>query len=188
MYSLVLMMALGNGATLPSIDTAPLPDVVSYARHGHTADRHNCHGRGGRHGGHRSHGCHGCYGSSCYGCYGGYGCACYGGYGGYGAYGAYGSYGSADVSARTEASATIVVSLPADAILTVNDQPTTSTSDRRILFSPPLQRDGKEYFYNLKAVINRQGQAIADTKRVNLLAGQETQVRFNFGGATVARE
>src|SRR6516162_6073690 len=92
MYSLVLMMALGNPATAPSIDVQPSPAVASYANHGHVVHRgrgcRGCHGCYGCYGGWCS-GCYGCWCSGCYGCRGCWGChGCYGGYGGY----AYGSY------------------------------------------------------------------------------------------------
>src|SRR5215813_13219947 len=141
MYSLVLMMALGNGATAPGIDIYQPKEVASLASHGHTLNRRGCYGCSGCWG---CHGCRGCYGCGgchgcwgCWGCYGGcHGCwGCYGGwcygcggcYGGY-AYGGYASigyatnYGSALVAMPT--TATIVVSLPADAKLSVEDQPT----------------------------------------------------------------
>jgi uncharacterized protein (TIGR03000 family) len=90
MYSIVLMMALGNGVSTP----ANQDEALSFGRQvmhdsGHRLYRgccgchgcggcHGCHGGGrGCHGCHGGRGCHGCHG----GCYGGYS-SCYGGYGG----------------------------------------------------------------------------------------------------------
>jgi uncharacterized protein (TIGR03000 family) len=185
MYSLVLMMALGNGATTPSVIATEPANVTSYS---HTLNR-GCRGggRGGRHGCHRCHGCsgcycYGCYGCGCYSCHGCYGC--YGGYG-YGGYAGYGSYAIPVATARTEAAATIIVSLPADAMLTVDDQMTRSTSERRTFTSPPLQ-SGEVYYYTLKAEITRDGKPITAAKRVTVQAGKETEVRFDFDTASVA--
>jgi uncharacterized protein (TIGR03000 family) len=182
MYSLVLMMALGNGAYAPSIDASQPPALASYAHHSHILNR-GCRGC------HRCSGCYGCYGCWCYGCYGCcygcYGCACYGGWchGCYGGYASYGYYGSA--IARTDTTAKIVVRLPADAKLTVDNQTTTSQSDRRTFISPPLQNGG-DYYYTLKAQVVRDGKSLTATKRVIVQAGKETEVKFDFDTATVA--
>jgi uncharacterized protein (TIGR03000 family) len=181
MYSLVLMMALGNGATTPSVYATEPGNVTSYATHSHALSR-----RGGR-GCHRCHGCYGCY---CYGCYGCY--SCYGG-----CYG--GDHGAPppakggeqlrtppkSVGSESAAPATVVVTLPADAKLRVDDQTTRSTSDRRIFTSPPLD-NGKEYYYTLKAEINRDGKPITATKRVTVQAGKETEIKIDFDTSSVA--
>jgi uncharacterized protein (TIGR03000 family) len=216
MYSIVLAMALSNGATIPAIDARERFDVGSYATHGHTVNRGcrcsggcyggcygcwggcyggchggwGCHSRGRCHGGWGCHGCwgYGCYGSYGYGCHGSYGYGCHGchGYGSYG-YGGYvygdyspnGAYGSLATNPDIEAAATIVVNLPADARLIVNDQTTTSTSDRRMFRSPPL-KPGEEYSYTFKAEINRDGKPITATKQVSVRAGRQTEVQFEF--------
>ena len=190
MYSLVLMMALGNGATAPSIDATERPTFASFANHNHTLNRgRGCHGCHGCYG---CHGCWGCYGCSCYGCYGCWSYGCYGCWGGcwgchcYGGYGSFASYGSYPVVvARADAPATIVVTLPADAKLTVNDQPTNSTTDRRTFVSPPLQ-NGSRYYYTLKAEMNRDGRPVTSTKEVIVQAGKETEVKFELDTSTVA--
>jgi uncharacterized protein (TIGR03000 family) len=96
MYSLVLMMALGNGAAAPSFDNEGIrPEATPLANHEHRQDRgRRCHG-----GGRRCHGCDGgggcwgggggCWGGGYGGCWGG---GCHGG--GYGSYGGgyYGGY------------------------------------------------------------------------------------------------
>jgi hypothetical protein len=86
MYSLVLMMALGNGSAVPGFDEGLRAEPAPYAQHGHQLNRH-CHG------GRRERRCHGrCSGG---GCWGGGGCSgssygCSGGH--YGAYGGYSPY------------------------------------------------------------------------------------------------
>jgi uncharacterized protein (TIGR03000 family) len=79
------------------------------------------------------------------------------------------------------AAATIVVSLPADAKLTVDGTPTTSTSNRRTLFTPPLAR-GSAYVYTLRAEVNGQTQS----QDVQVRAGQVTQAQFTFPASSVA--
>jgi uncharacterized protein (TIGR03000 family) len=82
-------------------------------------------------------------------------------------------------SAAAEAPARIVVNLPANAKLTVDDQATTSQSDQRTLISPSL-KPGEEYHYTLKAEIQRDGKPMSETKRVVVQAGREVNVRFDF--------
>lgn len=177
--------------------------------HGCHGDNSCC----GCHGGYSS--CYGgsgygsCYGSgyggSCYGS--GYGASCYGG--GYGApvggvtYGA--CYGGAVLpagsvitapatttpaetlkkSAIDAASATIVVSLPAEATLTIDGAATTSTSALRRFVSPTLEA-GQEYVYTLKAEVVRDGKVVAATKKVSVRAGEQSTVSLDLPTASVA--
>jgi uncharacterized protein (TIGR03000 family) len=82
--------------------------------------------------------------------------------------------------------AMILVSLPTDAKLTIDDTPTRSTSGRRVFVSPPLE-PGKTYHYTFKAEVMRDGRAVSVTKRIDLRAGQETRVELVLPGAAVAR-
>jgi uncharacterized protein (TIGR03000 family) len=85
----------------------------------------------------------------------------------------------------SEAPATILVTLPAEAKLTVDGAPTTSTSSERRLVSPTLQ-PGREYYYTLTAEISRDGQApIRQTQRITVRAGEETRVPFTFASTAV---
>jgi uncharacterized protein (TIGR03000 family) len=81
--------------------------------------------------------------------------------------------------------ATLVVTLPADAKLTIDDAATTSTSAIRVFTSPDLPR-GKEFYYTVKADIVRNGQTITVKKQVLVRAGQETRVALKFPTATIA--
>jgi uncharacterized protein (TIGR03000 family) len=74
-----------------------------------------------------------------------------------------------------EASATIVVNLPADAILSFDDQPTLSTSDIRVFVTPALEK-GKDHAYTLKAEIVRNGKRQIMTRNVIVRAGEKTEV------------
>ncbi len=80
---------------------------------------------------------------------------------------------------RAPAPATLVVQLPADAKLTINDKSTVSTSGRRVFASPPIQR-GKDFYYELKATVVRNNEPVTTQKRVRIRAGETTRVRLSF--------
>ena len=86
---------------------------------------------------------------------------------------------------RVPSPATLVVSLPADAKLLVNDVPTTSTSATRIFVTPTLN-PGKDYHYDLTAEVIRDGQKVMTTQQVAVRAGEETRVQIEMPAATVA--
>jgi uncharacterized protein (TIGR03000 family) len=89
--------------------------------------------------------------------------------------------------ARIAAPATIVVSLPADASLRVDDYTTVSKSATRVFVSPKLDA-GKEYCYTLTGEIQRDGKPVVATKQINVRAGEETRVVLEFPTAAVASE
>jgi uncharacterized protein (TIGR03000 family) len=117
------------------------------------------------------------------GCYGG----CYGG--GYGV-----PTGTTPKSTKDgkkesyyrEAPATIVVELPADAKLLIDDSPTTSTSGRRVFVSPDLD-PGREYHYTLKAEAMRDGKVVKVEKQVAVRGGETTPVTLVLPPAQVAQ-
>ncbi|HEV3116262.1 MAG TPA: TIGR03000 domain-containing protein [Gemmataceae bacterium] len=176
MYSVVLMAALSTGGEVPAFG------------------RHGCHGCWGCCGG--CWGCHGCCGGcwgccggccgGCWGCCGGcHGCCggCWGGYGGGGYH--HGGGRRADVGttryiakAPQAKPATIVVDLPSDARLFVDDEPTTSTSARRVFESPKLEARNN-YSYMLRAELQRDGQTYQQTKKIFVRAGRETMTSFS---------
>jgi uncharacterized protein (TIGR03000 family) len=77
------------------------------------------------------------------------------------------------------APAQLIVNLPAEAKLTVDGAATQSTSNERVFESPPLQPD-KEFFYNLKATIVRDGRTLTATKRVPVRAGEISRATLDF--------
>jgi uncharacterized protein (TIGR03000 family) len=79
------------------------------------------------------------------------------------------------------ASATINVTLPADALLTVDGQATRSTSAHRLFITPPLQT-GKSFRYTFTAQFVREGKTITVTQAVFVRAGRETTVSFDLPG------
>jgi uncharacterized protein (TIGR03000 family) len=156
-------------------------------------------------------GCYGGYGGGYGGCYGGYG----GGYGGcYGGSPYAGCVGGTvvpyhppedvkkmpkpddkkkkdddkDDSVRTlpaMAPATIVVNLPADAKLTVDDNATSSTSERRLFVTPNLMT-GREYHYTLKAEVIRDGKTVSVEEHVAVRPGEETRVTLKLPSAVAS--
>jgi uncharacterized protein (TIGR03000 family) len=163
---------------------------------------HGCWGGGygsgcwGGYGGGYGGGCWGGYGGGYGGCWGGYGGGYGGCWGGGVQYGAPAAQPAPTTAPATEqaptpktgllrAPATIVVSLPVDAKLTIDDMPTKSTAATRVFSSPALE-PGKEYFYTLKAELTQDGQKVSTTKRVSVRAGQESRVTLAFSGESVA--
>ena len=168
---------------------------------------YGCNG-GGCHGGglfHRGgHGCHGCNG----GCYGGYGCngGCHGAAvgcaGGAGCAGCEGAPAPAPApmpapapdkkktksgeEANLSAPATVIVSLPAEATLKVDDYLTTSKSATRLFVTPALTR-GQEFSYTLTGEIVRDGKPVVATKQVTVRAGEETRVAIEFPETVAAK-
>jgi uncharacterized protein (TIGR03000 family) len=173
---------------------------------------HGHHRRGGGGGccGTVSYGSYGCYGGGygypvSYGCTGGY----VGGYGAPMSYGCTGGYvGGSNVPAfsapapaapsttepipapkekktsQLNAPATIYVSLPADAKLTVDGQSTTSTSSERVLVTPEIA-SGSQFVYTLRAEIVRDGQSLSLSRRVAVSAGETVEVPFAFAGTAL---
>jgi uncharacterized protein (TIGR03000 family) len=86
---------------------------------------------------------------------------------------------------RNATTATLIISLPADARLTIDDTLTRSTAAVRTFISPPLE-PGRDYEYNLKAEAMRDGQLQVVTKRVTVRPGEETRVTLDFTGASAS--
>src|SRR5262249_31598712 len=94
-----------------------------------------------------------------------------------------GKDGKNDKGDEVAAPATLIVNLPADARLTVDGAPTTSTSARRVFVSPEL-KPGKTYTYTLRAEFRQGGGTVAVTKDVAIKAGG--QVTVSLGAADLA--
>ncbi len=170
-----------------------------------------CGGGHHHHRGHHHHG-HGCCGGCYGGCYGGWGCC--GGYNccgsvNYGCCGGWSCVGApvapvapgAAPSApaekleqkpvekkeevRTAAPATLIVSVPAEATLTIDDAATASKAARRVFVSPSLPA-GREFVYTLKAEFSKDGKPVIVTRDVTVTAGAEIEVTLDTGLAGVA--
>jgi uncharacterized protein (TIGR03000 family) len=138
---------------------------------------------------HRKHGCHGCTGAPV--CTGGpVGCA-----GGYVVPGAPSmepkmmpkseKIPAPPKKTKTTAAATIVVTLPSEARLTVDGNATRSTSERRTFLTPALETDA-DYVYTLRAELARDGTSAAQTQRVTVRGGHTTNVPFTFSTQALA--
>jgi uncharacterized protein (TIGR03000 family) len=79
----------------------------------------------------------------------------------------------------------VVVTLPADARLTINGQKTVSTSARRVFESPTL-KTGKTYTYEFKATVVREGRRISAEQVIQVRAGETKPVSFDFATNRVA--
>lgn len=86
-----------------------------------------------------------------------------------------------DKESSLNAPATIIVSLPAEAKLFVDDFATTSTTANRVFVSTALE-GGKDYFYTLTATVND----VTVSKKVTVRAGEETRVTLELPVASVA--
>jgi uncharacterized protein (TIGR03000 family) len=132
-----------------------------------------------------------CGGGSCGGGY------CGGGYAGHGSYCATCSAGSVGCSGglcavggaapvslalnySSEAPATLLVSLPNDATLTIDNTPTPASTEAVRAFRSPALEAGKEYEYTLTAKGVRDGKAVEVTRTVTVRAGEETRVQMDF--------
>jgi uncharacterized protein (TIGR03000 family) len=71
--------------------------------------------------------------------------------------------------------ATIVVTLPEDAKLMFDDEPSVSTGSNRLFVTPPLER-GKDFHYTLKAEVIRNGKTEGASEQITVRAGEETRV------------
>jgi uncharacterized protein (TIGR03000 family) len=162
----------------------------------------SCYGGYGCHG--FSYGCSGCWGG-CYGCYGGCWGGCYGGAGCYGSVGTSPMYGpmyyapssvppnsqmmppakpdtlpepkATTPGASVPYRARLIVELPADARLYIDDQLMKTTSEHRAFNTPALAK-GQTYYYDLRAEAVRDGKSVTLTKRVTLKAGEVIEARF----------
>jgi len=81
------------------------------------------------------------------------------------------------------APAKVLVSLPADATLTIDGQATASQGASREFVSPALQV-GTDYSYTIKVEVTRDGKPVSESKTVIVRAGETSEV--SFGLATVA--
>jgi uncharacterized protein (TIGR03000 family) len=78
---------------------------------------------------------------------------------------------------------TIVVTLPADARLTVDGMPTNSTSNVRAFATTVLQ-PGRAYHYTLQAEVTRNGQTVRMERQVPVAAGQTSRVTLDIPATT----
>ena len=91
------------------------------------------------------------------------------------------------VASASPNAATVVVTLPEDAKLTIDGSATTSTSSVRTFETPDL-KTGKTYSYTLEATFQVDGKAVVVSKKVQIEAGKTTNIDLSQTPATgVAR-
>jgi uncharacterized protein (TIGR03000 family) len=73
------------------------------------------------------------------------------------------------------------VSVPEDAVVYVNDLPTTSTGSYRRYLSRDLNSDS-EYVYEVRVQVERDGETLVETKTAQLRAGRVADLEFGFDG------
>jgi uncharacterized protein (TIGR03000 family) len=73
--------------------------------------------------------------------------------------------------------ATIVVSLPDDATLTIDGVEVPQDNGVPAIVSPALER-GRDYYYTLKARAQRDGRMVAENRRVTVRAGAVVNIDF----------
>jgi uncharacterized protein (TIGR03000 family) len=78
------------------------------------------------------------------------------------------------VAARSSQPARVVVELPEDAKLFVDDQEMKTTSAKRV-FRTPILEPGQTYYYILRAEVTRDGKSLSQTKRILVRAGADVQ-------------
>ncbi len=88
-------------------------------------------------------------------------------------------------AAEKAAAATIVVTLPADAKLTVGGVATKATSERRVFVSPEL-KPGRTYQYVFKAEVVRNGKPLSWEEKVTIEAGKEVKLNLAVPATALA--
>jgi uncharacterized protein (TIGR03000 family) len=73
--------------------------------------------------------------------------------------------------------ASVVVKVPADAKVFIDDNLMKSTSTERTFTSPALA-EGASYFYTLRVVIEKDGKEIEDVRKVTVRAGEVSRLSF----------
>ncbi len=73
--------------------------------------------------------------------------------------------------------AKILIDLPANARLFIDDMPVKTASGVQPLYTPALEPD-KVYFYTVRIEVMRDGQPLSETRRVLVRAGQVAHMEF----------
>jgi uncharacterized protein (TIGR03000 family) len=170
---------------------------------------YGCVGFGYGHGWGYGHGCwspsYSCYGGGVI--YAGVGYAGFGAYGNYGMYGAVPYIGAPAfappiqiihpanggtqqetkpipaVKPLVEAitpngTASILMKVPAEAKVFIDNYQMKSTSAERLFTSPELE-PGKNYFYTIRVVVEKDGKPVEDSRRVVIRAGETSRIAFD---------
>jgi uncharacterized protein (TIGR03000 family) len=82
--------------------------------------------------------------------------------------------------------ARLIVEVPSDARLYVDDHLMKSTTEKRVFTTPQLRR-GQTYYYILRAEVTRDGKPISESRRVTLRAGQSVRASFHDMDAVASK-
>lgn len=213
MYSVVLMMAVTGGAEAPDFGRRCNSCSSCHGCSGVVVSCHGCHGCSSCHGCNSCHGRRGLFGrhrcnscNTCHSCHSVCSGFCNGGVILNG--GCSGTCGGTVIiptdpgtgpgpDPKTKEKdkkpvgsvvrpATILVTLPADAKLTIDGNSTTQASDRRTFTTPALDVNS-EYVYNLRAEVVREGRTVVETQTVTVRGGLTTTVPFSFSTSVASR-
>jgi len=203
MYSVVLMAAITAGSATQDCCWGS----CNWCGGGHYAVSYGCGGCYGCYGGYGGYGgCYGCYGGygGCYGCYGGGCVGCYGGWACYGCQGVAPASPYAPVMPAPmqkekapaaekvpapgkvdQTRAKVIIEVPAQARLYIDDQVMPNKAGKRTFVTPPLQ-PGQTYFYDVKIELVSDGQQQVQTTRVVLRPGDVVAASFNGASSGTA--
>jgi uncharacterized protein (TIGR03000 family) len=79
--------------------------------------------------------------------------------------------------------ARLIVEVPADAKLFIDDHAMKTSSEHRAYQTPDLE-PGQTYYYEVRVEVERDGKMLSETKRVLVRAGQEAHADFSDMAAT----
>jgi len=74
----------------------------------------------------------------------------------------------------------LIVEVPADAKLYIDDQAMRTNAEVRSFQTPDLDQ-GQAYYYIVRAEMVRDGQPVSETRRVTVKAGEVSRVQFREG-------
>jgi uncharacterized protein (TIGR03000 family) len=92
-----------------------------------------------------------------------------------------------DKKTALDTPAKLVVELPADAKLYVDDHLMKTSAARRAFNTPGLAQ-GQTYYYILRAEMEIDGKTVSETKRVLVRAGEEVKATFSELAATATKK
>jgi uncharacterized protein (TIGR03000 family) len=89
-------------------------------------------------------------------------------------------------STLSPSQARVIVEIPPDAKLFIDDQLMKTGPTHRVFRTPDLER-GKVYYYMVRVEVQRDGQTFSDTRRVLVRTGQEVVQSFaDLGNGTTS--
>jgi uncharacterized protein (TIGR03000 family) len=84
---------------------------------------------------------------------------------------------------RPGGAAKLILDVPANAKLFVDDLPMTGKEVTR-QFATPVLEPGQTYYYTVRVEFNRDGKPVSETRRVLVRAGELVRESFNADGRT----